>query len=148
VTQDARIVIAGMEDNVKIRKPLVASGIGLAAVVLMASPALAATRLGTEGGEATCTLSVTKAKGTGHIRCTLYDTADDGNAVFVSWHETGTSFSWRRIYNKNGPGSSYSFEQSMLLDTKGGLEWKLCRDRGTFTADNCSETHVGQFNLS
>jgi hypothetical protein len=66
-------------------------------------------------------------------------------AVYVEWNSDSYA-GWRRIYNKNGDGSSFLFTRTRYLDGAGHmLEWRVCRDRGTFQTDNCSSTRTWNF---
>lgn len=130
------------------RLTLIGVPIAVAGCMLVAAPVALAAPQGvykdTEGASATCSLSYTNNRGDGHITCTLNDTASDGNAPYVEWNSDNYA-GWRRIYNKNGDGSSYVFTKDRFLDGGHMLEWKVCRDRGTFQADNCSATRVWNF---
>lgn len=123
--------------------PVIAAG-----CVLLTAPTASAAPAGhlkdTEGAAATCTLSHTTNRGSGGIACTLRDTARDGDSPYVEWNSDNYS-GWRRIYNKNGDGSSFEFKRTRFLDGGHMLRWRVCRDRGTFQTDNCSSTRTWNF---
>jgi hypothetical protein len=128
----------------RIAVPVIAAACVLLTAPAAASAAPAGHFKDTEGAAATCTLSHSANRGYGGIACTLRDTARDGNAPYVEWNSDSYS-GWRRIYNKNGDGSSLDFTRTRFLDGGHMLKWRVCRDRGTFQTDNCSSTRTWIF---
>jgi peptidoglycan hydrolase-like protein with peptidoglycan-binding domain len=91
----------------------------------------------TEGGAADCSMATINSRGDAVLRCTLKDTASDGHAPYVEWN-TSNYAGWKKIYDKNGDGSTYTFTKTRFIDGGGTITWRVCTDRGTLKADSCS----------
>ncbi len=96
----------------------------------------------TTGAAATCDLITYKTvihDDTAQLTCSLSDTSDDGDEVYVEWWQDG--FGHIQLHNYDGAGTTITV-QDARFNGDGSFQtiyFKVCRDISLWP-DNCSST--------